>query len=62
MLVMVHGDDFITVANREDAHWFRQRLEDRFEIKTKVNGDGEHESKEETVLNLIIRRTQDGWE
>ena len=37
---MVHGDDFITSGRRECAEWFRQRLEGRFEIKTKVVGLG----------------------
>ena len=37
-------------------------MKKRFEIKTKVVGDEPGESKEESVLNRIIRRTQEGWE
>ena len=33
---MVHGDDFITVGEKEDAEWMKKEMEKRFEIKTKV--------------------------
>ncbi len=62
MMTMVHGDDFVTACGREDAKWFRKALEERFEIKTKVLGDGKDESREETVLNRVVRRTSEGWE
>ena len=40
----------------------RQRLEGRFEIKTKVVGLGKEESREARVLNRIIRATSAGWQ
>ena len=59
---MVHGDDFVTTGGREAMRWLRERLEARFEIKTKVVGLGTGESREETVLSRVIRVTERGWE
>ena len=41
LITLVHGDYFITVGNRKNIRWFK--LEGRFEIKTKVIGQGEGE-------------------
>ena len=41
---------------------FKERLEGRFEIKTKILGSGPSEDKEGRVLNRIIRITEHGWE
>ena len=62
MKTLVHGDDFVTVGGRTEAEWFRQQLMGRFEIKTKKVGNGPAESKEEKVLNRVIRVTRNGWE
>ncbi len=62
LTVMVHGDDFVVVGDRNEAKWFQTELEKRFEVQTKVVGNGEGESKEETVLNRVVRRTEKGWE
>ena len=59
---MVHGDDFVTAGDRKEAHWFKTELEKRFEIKTKIVGGAQEESREEAVLNLIVRKTEEGWE
>ena len=59
---LVHGDDFVTVGDRAETEWFKKRLEERFEIKTKKVGDGPGENREEKVLNRIIRITPEGWE
>ena len=59
LITLVHGDDFITVGNRKNIRWFK--LEGRFEIKTKVIGQGEGEDREARVLNWIIRVTPEGW-
>ena len=40
----------------------KERLAERFEIKTKVVGTGVGEESEERILNRIIRVTEDGWE
>ena len=59
---MVHGDDFVTTGGRKEAAWLRDKLVERFEIKTKIIGGGEEEEQEGRVLNRIIRRTPTGWE
>ena len=38
MAALVHGDDFVVVGNREDAKWFKDVLEQRFEVKTTMVG------------------------
>ena len=42
---LVHGDDFVTVGERKEMQWFRQVLESRFEMKTKVVGSGGGEER-----------------
>ena len=59
---MVHGDDFVTSGSREEARWLRERLAERFEIKTKVIGSGAGEVSEGRVLNRIIRVGSRGWQ
>ena len=73
---MVHGDDFMSVGTKEAARQFRQKLEARFEIKTRLiwpqpdassaragaSGRGEDVQSEGRVLNRIVRWTSDGWE
>ncbi len=58
----MHGDDFVSTGCRESLQWFKTRVEGRFEIKTKLIGTGEGESREEHVLNRVIRATEEGWE
>ena len=58
MITLVHGDEFITVGNRKNIRWFKNKLEGRFEIKTK--GQGKGEDREARVLNQIIRVTPRG--
>ena len=59
---LVHGDDFVTSGSREDCQWLKEKLEGRFEIKSKVVGMGDQEVREERILNRIIRVTEEGWE
>ena len=42
----VHGDDFVTQGEREDAERMKKKLDERFEIKTKTIGLGEREVRE----------------
>ena len=63
LMTLVHGDDFVTVGKREDVKWFKEKLEGRFEIKTKTIGrGGQDEVTEAKVLNRVIRVTDEGWE
>ncbi len=59
---LVHGDDFVTTGDRENVRWLKKKMEERFDIKTKVIGNQPGEAKEERILNRVIRVTRDGWE
>ena len=59
---LVHGDDFVSVGDKESVIKFKQRLEERFEIKTRILGSSAGEEKEGRVLNRVIRVTANGWE
>ena len=58
---LVHGDDFVTSGRRNDAAWFRAKLEERFELKTTILGTGPDEVREARLLNRILSITEDGW-
>ena len=58
----MHGDDFVTKGAREDVRWLKKKLEERFEIKTKIIGTGTDEVREARILNRIVRVTPHGWE
>ena len=60
--MFLHGDDFASVGNRASLRWFRERMEQRFGIKTSVVGTGFGEVQEARVLNRIVRITSNGWE
>ena len=45
MLCLVHGDDFVCVADASHLAWLKNQLRERFEIKTKMMGLREEESK-----------------
>ena len=62
LITLVRGDDFITVGNRKNIRWLKNKLEGRFEIKTKIIGQGEGKDREARALNRIIRVTPEGWE
>ena len=62
MRCLVHGDDFVCVGEAEDLKWLESRLKERFEIKSKTMGLKEGESREERILNRVIRVSENGWE
>ena len=62
MMCLVHGDDFVCVGSSTNLSWLKARLSDRFEIKTKLMGLKAGESREERILNRVIRVTPEGWE
>ena len=36
---LIHGDDFVSVGNRDDIRKFNEKMESRFEIKTTIVGE-----------------------
>ena len=55
MLCLVHGDDFVCVGEAEDLQWLEKHLKERFESKSKTMGLKDGESREERILNRVIR-------
>ena len=50
---VVHGDDFISAGPDKELKWMKKKLQEAFEIKTSVLGNGEGEVQELTVLNTV---------
>ena len=59
---LVHVDDFVTTGSRSGTEWLKERLKNRFEIKSATIGSGPGEAREARILNRIVRVTQEGWE
>ena len=62
LLCLVHGDDFVCVGSSTNLVWLKEQLGERFEVKTKLMGRKAGESREERILNRVIRVTDEGWE
>ena len=67
VMVMVHGDDYVSSGWEEDLQWLKTILEADYEIKTQLIGPVDHaagqgEIAEGKVLNRVIRATTDGWQ
>ena len=59
---LVHGDDFMTTGQREDAEWFKRELNKRFSVSATVVGNGDDEVREARLLGRLVRWTEQGWE
>ncbi len=58
--VLVHGDDDVSVGEKEGLDWMKKDLERKYEIKTQRIGVRGGTQKEGKVMNRIIRRTERG--
>ena len=57
----VHGDDFTTVGGKIGLDWFEGELKKRYELTVGPRlGPGEFDAKEATVLNRVVRWTEEG--
>ena len=59
--LMVHGDDFITVADEMDLQWLRDIFASKFEITTEIIGPEENDKKQLKVLNRFVSVTESGY-
>ena len=57
---VIHGDDFLSSADRADLRWLKGNLERKLDIKTTMMGPAEGEVKEMKILNRIVRWTENG--
>ena len=63
VVTSVYGDDFTTTGTKEDLDWFRETLEQRYELKESCRlGPGPEDDKTGRILNRIIRWTSSGLE
>ena len=62
--VIVHGDDFVAVGERDHIGAFRKQIANRFTVKDKVIGMRADlgEVMESRILNRVVRVTTEGWE
>ena len=63
LLCSVHGDDFTTRGPKAELDWFEQKLAERYELKVGPRlGPAPEDAKEVTVLNRVLRWTDNGLE
>eukprot|EP00973_Karenia_brevis_P075868 10540854-Karenia_brevis.AAC.1 len=62
IIVMVHGDDFISTGKGEDLQWMRKRIEKEYEISTEIIGPEIGDKKQAKVLNRTMTYTNNGIE
>ena len=53
-IVMVHGDDFVSIADVGDQRWLESMLEEKSEIPTDIIGNDGASMKQIKVLNRFI--------
>ena len=58
----VHGDDFLVVADQEQLHWLKKKMQEEYEIKFQVISPEKHLSQDVKILNRTLRWTQVGME
>ena len=57
---IVHGGDYVSVAQESDLQWLEQRLKDKYQIKTNWLGPKQNHQQEIRVFNRIISWNQHG--
>ena len=58
--MLVHGDDFVTVARRAGREYTQQVLSDAYEIKVDIAGLEPEDPKEIKTLGRIVTFTPEG--
>jgi len=63
VFVSVHGDDFTVVGPKRQLDWFEGAMKEKYELTTGPRlGPGRFDAKESSILNRIIRWTEEGVE
>ena len=53
--LVVHGDDFIVLADVKDLNWYKAEMENRYEIKLKARlGPSGNHDKSVGILNRVV--------
>ena len=59
----VHGDDFTSTGAKVELDWLEVQLESKYELRKGGRlGPGAQDAKELTVLNRVLRYTEEGFE
>ena len=59
----VHGNDFTSTGGKRELNWLEAQLESKYELRKGGSlGPGATDQKELTVLNRILRDTEQGYE
>ena len=58
---VIHGDDFTLLGNEGALDWFRERIQERFEVKLRGRlGPDNNDNKSVRILNRIVTWTGKG--
>ena len=58
---VIHGDDFTLLGNEVALDWFRERIQEKFEVKFRGRlGPGNGDDKSVRILNRIVTWTEEG--
>jgi hypothetical protein len=58
--VVVHGDDFTILGKAEALDWFKERMEQRYEIKHSRIGPAMGDRKSTKILNRVVTWDEQG--
>ena len=59
--VVVHGDDFTVLGFQGSLDWFRQRIQERYEVEFRGRiGPGAQDDKSTRLLNRVLEWTEEG--
>ena len=59
--VVIHGDDFTVLGSEVELDWFRECIQDKFEVKFRARlGPEPTDDKSVRLLNRVITWTADG--
>ena len=62
VMLLVHGDDYVSAGDEESMTWLEEELAKAYEIQIQKLGTFKDMHQEGKVLNRIIRCTEAGWE
>ena len=58
---MIHGDDFTLLGPEVQLNWFREKIQEKFEVKFRGRiGPGKDDEKSIRLLNRVFEWTNDG--
>ena len=62
VMVLVHGDDYVSAGPEVELDWLKKSLEEKYKTKSQILNSMSAWGSEIKVLNRVIRRTREGYE